>query len=133
MDLLIFKKLFLSYFFCLSFWIYFCFLVTETSLHSTIHSDYFPPEVITYDQWVLLKPEPKGVFSGWIKGAFRSGKKEMQESIHQKLNFTLSTAPMWDRFAALCLIFLYSCSLVMSAFFLHCCVLGQNVISSSLY
>ncbi|KAB5529756.1 hypothetical protein DKX38_019837 [Salix brachista] len=63
----------------------------------TIHSDYFPPEVITYDQWILLKPEPKGVFSGWVKGAFRSGKKEMQESIHQKLNFTLSTAPMWDR------------------------------------
>ncbi|KAJ6763280.1 hypothetical protein OIU79_023928 [Salix purpurea] len=71
-------------------------VLPNPKLH-TIHSDYFPPEVITYDQWVLLKPEPKGVFSGWIKGAFRSGKKEMQESIHQKLNFTLSTAPMWDR------------------------------------
>ncbi|CAK7333655.1 unnamed protein product [Dovyalis caffra] len=62
-----------------------------------IHSGYFPSEVITYDQWVQLKPEPKGLFSGWIKGAFRGGKKEMQESIHQKLNFTLGTAPMWDR------------------------------------
>ncbi|XP_050253779.1 uncharacterized protein LOC126699847 [Quercus robur] len=37
------------------------------------------------------------MFSGWIKGAFCGGKKEMQESIHQKLNFTLSTATMWDR------------------------------------
>jgi len=116
----------------ISIWIYLCFLVTESSLCSTIHSGYFPPEVITYDQWVLLKPEPKGLFSGWIKGAFRGGKKEMQESIHQKLNFTLRTAPMWDRFAAPCLRFLYSCSLVMSAFFLHCCVFGQKVISSSL-
>ncbi|KAF9670428.1 hypothetical protein SADUNF_Sadunf13G0067900 [Salix dunnii] len=71
-------------------------VLPNPKLH-TIHSDYFPPEVITYDQWVLLKPEPKGLFSGWIKGAFRSGRKEMQESIHQKLNFTLSTAPMWDR------------------------------------
>jgi hypothetical protein len=109
-----------------------CFLVSETSLRSTIRSGYFPPEVITYDQWVLLKPEPKGLFSGWKKGSFSGGKKEMQESMHQKLNFTLSTAPVWDRFAALCLRFLYSCSLVMSAFFLHCCVFGQKVISSSL-
>lgn len=45
-----------------------------------------------------MKPEPKSLFSGWMKGAFRGGKKEMQESIHQKLNFILSTAPMWDRF-----------------------------------
>lgn len=37
------------------------------------------------------------MFSGWIKGAFRGGKKEMEESIQQKLNFVLSTAPMWDR------------------------------------
>ncbi|KAL6223916.1 hypothetical protein ACLB2K_002773 [Fragaria x ananassa] len=29
-------------------------------------------------------------------GAFRGGKKEMQESIHQQLDFILSTAPMWD-------------------------------------
>ncbi|KAG6750916.1 hypothetical protein POTOM_045431 [Populus tomentosa] len=71
-------------------------VLPNPNLH-TIHSGYFPPEVITHDQWVLLKPEPKGLFSGWIKGAFRGGKKEMQESIHQKLNFTLRTAPMWDR------------------------------------
>ncbi|KAF5442565.1 hypothetical protein F2P56_035209 [Juglans regia] len=57
----------------------------------------FPSEVITYDQWVQQKRESKNMFSGWLKGAFRSGKKEMQESIHQKLNFILSTAPMWDR------------------------------------
>ncbi|XP_050225987.1 uncharacterized protein LOC126675391 [Mercurialis annua] len=63
----------------------------------TLHSNYFPPEVITHEQWVQLKPEPKSMLSGWIKGAFRGGKKEMQESIHEKLNFTLSTAPMWDR------------------------------------
>ncbi|KAJ4827666.1 hypothetical protein Tsubulata_017676 [Turnera subulata] len=64
----------------------------------TIHSGYFPSEVITYDQWAQLKPEPKGMLTGWIKGALGGGgKKEAQESIHQKLTFTLSTAPMWDR------------------------------------
>lgn len=57
----------------------------------------FPPEVIPYDEWIKLKPGPRNMFSGWIKGAFGSGKKEMQESMHQNLNFTLSTAPMWDR------------------------------------
>ncbi|XP_041015861.1 uncharacterized protein LOC121258419 isoform X2 [Juglans microcarpa x Juglans regia] len=62
-----------------------------------IPSSDFPSEVITYDQWVQQKRESKNMFSGWLKGAFRSGKKEMQESIHQKLNFILSTAPMWDR------------------------------------
>ncbi|KAI8007833.1 hypothetical protein LOK49_LG07G00041 [Camellia lanceoleosa] len=62
-----------------------------------IHSDYFPSEVVTYEQWIQLKPELKGMFSNWIKGAFRGGKKEIQESIHQKLNFILSTAPTWDR------------------------------------
>lgn len=84
---------------------------------STIHSDYFPSEVITYDQWMQLKPEPKSMFSGWIKGAFRGGKKEMQESIHQKLNFTLSTAPMWDRFVVPSLRFSYSCSSDVIIFF----------------
>ncbi|XP_041015860.1 uncharacterized protein LOC121258419 isoform X1 [Juglans microcarpa x Juglans regia] len=64
---------------------------------SIIPSSDFPSEVITYDQWVQQKRESKNMFSGWLKGAFRSGKKEMQESIHQKLNFILSTAPMWDR------------------------------------
>ncbi|WCJ27773.1 hypothetical protein M5689_009498 [Euphorbia peplus] len=62
----------------------------------TIHPGNFPSEVITYDQWVELKPEPKNLFSGWMKGV-RSGKKDMQESIHEKLNFVLGTAPMWDR------------------------------------
>lgn len=63
----------------------------------TLQPNTFPSEVITHDQWTQLKPEPKSMFSGWIKGAFRGGKKEMQESIEQKLNFILSTAPMWDR------------------------------------
>ncbi|CAL5408091.1 unnamed protein product [Camellia sinensis] len=64
--------------------------------YNCIHSDYFPSEVVTYEQWIQLKPELKGMFSNWIKGAFRGGKKEIQESIHQKLNFILSTAPTWD-------------------------------------
>ncbi|KAF7149122.1 hypothetical protein RHSIM_Rhsim03G0223200 [Rhododendron simsii] len=59
--------------------------------------DHFPPEVLTYDQWLQLKPEPKSLFSGWIKGSFRGGKKEMQESMHQNLNFIIATAPTWDR------------------------------------
>ncbi|PON77564.1 Nuclease-related domain, NERD [Parasponia andersonii] len=63
----------------------------------TIQSSSFPSEVITYDQWVQLKSEAKGMFSGWIKGAFRGGKKETQESIQQNLSFILSTAPVWDR------------------------------------
>ncbi|KAM7280157.1 hypothetical protein ACFE04_007291 [Oxalis oulophora] len=57
----------------------------------------FPAEVVTYEQLVNLKPEGKSLFSGWIKGAFSGGKKEMQESIHEKLIFNLSTAPTWDR------------------------------------
>ncbi|CAI9768129.1 unnamed protein product [Fraxinus pennsylvanica] len=64
---------------------------------SAIHSDVFPPEVITYDQWTQLKPEQKSLLSGWIKGAFHSAKKKMQESLNEKLCSTLSTAPMWDR------------------------------------
>ncbi|XP_022878038.1 uncharacterized protein LOC111396017 isoform X2 [Olea europaea var. sylvestris] len=63
---------------------------------STIQS-VFPPEVITYDQWTQLKPEQKSMLSGWIKGAFCSAKKEMQESLNKKLCSSLSTAPMWDR------------------------------------
>jgi len=74
-----------------------CKVVLPNPKFCTIQSSSFSSEVITYDQWVQLKPEPKSMFSGWIKGAFCGGKKEMQESIHQKLNFTLSTAPMWDR------------------------------------
>lgn len=63
----------------------------------TIHSNYFPPEVITYNDWVELKPEQKSIFSGLIKGAFGAGKKEMQESINQRIDFVLGTAPAWDR------------------------------------
>nr|GMC98706.1 Plasma membrane isoform 1 [Ipomoea batatas] len=63
----------------------------------TTDTDFFPSEVITYDQWIQLKPEHRSRLSGWIKGAFQSGKKDMQESMQEKLNFILSTAPMWDR------------------------------------
>nr|GMC96509.1 Plasma membrane isoform 1 [Ipomoea batatas] len=63
----------------------------------TTHTDFFPSEVITYDQWIQLKPEHRSRLSGWIKGAFQSGKKDMQESMQEKFNFILSTAPMWDR------------------------------------
>lgn len=65
--------------------------------HNLVPLDYFPPEVITYEQWAQLKPESKSTLSGWIKGAFRGAKKDMQETMHQQLNFVLSTAPMWDR------------------------------------
>lgn len=44
-----------------------------------------------------MKKEAKSTLTGWIKGAFSGGKKEMQESMQQKLSFILSTAPMWDR------------------------------------
>ncbi|KAK6936518.1 Nuclease-related domain, NERD [Dillenia turbinata] len=63
----------------------------------TIYSNYFPPEVIPYEQLIQLKPEPRSMFSGWIKGALRGGKKEMQESMQQRINFVLGTAPTWDR------------------------------------
>ncbi|KAE8699282.1 Plasma membrane isoform 4 [Hibiscus syriacus] len=36
------------------------------------------------------------MFPGWIKSAFRGGKKEMQESFHEQHNFILSTAPMME-------------------------------------
>ncbi|GLT72765.1 hypothetical protein SLA2020_446690 [Shorea laevis] len=74
-----------------------CKVVLPNPKLRTIPSGKFSSEVITYDQWVQMKPEPKSMISGWIKGAFRGGKKEMQESIHQKLDFILSTAPIWDR------------------------------------
>ncbi|KAL6132370.1 hypothetical protein ACLB2K_070741 [Fragaria x ananassa] len=74
-----------------------CKVILSNPKVCTIQSSSFPSEIITYDQWVQMKPEPKSMLSGWMKGAFRGGKKEMQESIHQKLDFILSTAPMWDR------------------------------------
>ncbi|KAK8628013.1 hypothetical protein V6N13_063726 [Hibiscus sabdariffa] len=73
-----------------------CKVVIPNPKFRTVYKN-LPSEVITYDQWVQLKPEPKSMFSGWIKSAFRSGKKEIQESFHQQLNFILSTAPTWDR------------------------------------
>ncbi|KAJ1391211.1 Nuclease-related domain, NERD [Sesbania bispinosa] len=57
----------------------------------------FPPEVITHEQWVQLKPGPKSMLSSWVKSAFRGGKKDIQESVSQNLEFVLSTAPIWDR------------------------------------
>ncbi|KAM7499881.1 hypothetical protein LguiA_024295 [Lonicera macranthoides] len=74
-----------------------CKVVFPNPNFRTIESSYFPSEVITYEQWMKMKPESKTTFPGWIKGAFRGGKKEMQESIQQNLSFILSTAPMWDR------------------------------------
>ncbi|KAB2069687.1 hypothetical protein ES319_A08G108800v1 [Gossypium barbadense] len=53
--------------------------------------------VITYDQWVQLEREPKGMIFGWVNGAFCGGKKEMHDSFHQQLNFILSTTFIWDR------------------------------------
>lgn len=72
-----------------------CKIVCPNPNFRSIHPDYFPPEVVTYEQWTQLKPERKSI-SGWIKGALRGDKKEMQESV-QNLGFILSTAPMWDR------------------------------------
>ncbi|KAJ8537027.1 hypothetical protein K7X08_035428 [Anisodus acutangulus] len=72
-----------------------CKVICSNPNFRTIVSDSFPAEVITYDDWIQLKPE-SNMLSGWIKGAFRGGKK-MQESRYEKLNLVLSTAPMWDR------------------------------------
>ncbi|VVB10676.1 unnamed protein product [Arabis nemorensis] len=71
-----------------------CKVVIPNPNFRTIHA--FPSEVITYEEWQQLKPVSRSILSGWVKGAFGTG-KEMQESSHQKLNFILGTAPMWDR------------------------------------
>lgn len=42
------------------------------------------------------------MLSGWVKSAFNSGKKGMQESGIQNLDFVLSTAPIWDRLVTIC-------------------------------
>ena len=63
-------------------------------IFSTMHA--FPSEVITYEEWQHLKPVSRNILSGWVKGAFSSG-KEMHDSSHQKLNFILGSAPVWDR------------------------------------
>ncbi|KAK4734869.1 hypothetical protein R3W88_009130 [Solanum pinnatisectum] len=73
-----------------------CKVICSNPNFRTTDSDSFPSEVITYDQWIQLKPE-SNMLSGWIKGAFHGGKKDVQESIREKLNLVLSTAPMWDR------------------------------------
>jgi hypothetical protein len=94
---------------------------------STIHSSYFSSEVITYNQLVQLKPEPKSIISGWIKGAFRGGKKEMQESIHQKLDFILTTAPIWDRCVA---IYALKFDVYIVCIFLYLCVYCQILVDN---
>ncbi|CAA7411026.1 unnamed protein product [Spirodela intermedia] len=60
-------------------------------------SIYSVPEVITHDKWSDLKPEGRSGFPLWIKDAFRGGKGDSPDGIYQKLQFILSTAPMWDR------------------------------------
>lgn len=63
-----------------------------------IHSDSFPPEVITYDHWKQLKSEQSKFYPAWIKGVLLHGRKDkMQESFSEKLNSVLSTAPISDR------------------------------------
>ncbi|KAH0919567.1 hypothetical protein HID58_027227 [Brassica napus] len=71
-----------------------CKVVIPNPNFRTMHA--FPSEVITYEEWKHLKPVSRKTLSGWVKGALWTG-KEMQESSHQKLNFILGTAPMWDR------------------------------------
>ncbi|CAN7122599.1 unnamed protein product [Brassica rapa subsp. narinosa] len=71
-----------------------CKVVIPNPNFRTMHA--FPSEVITYEEWQHLKPVSRNILSGWVKGAFSSG-KEMQDSSHQKLNFILGSAPVWDR------------------------------------
>ncbi|CAN8307858.1 unnamed protein product [Cochlearia groenlandica] len=71
-----------------------CKVVIPNPNFRTIHS--FPSEIITYEVWQHLKPLSRNNLSGWVKGAFNTG-KEMHESSHRKINFILGTAPMWDR------------------------------------
>ncbi|XP_076926035.1 uncharacterized protein LOC143589065 [Bidens hawaiensis] len=65
----------------------------------TSHPYYFPPEVVTYKQWALLKRVKRSLL-GWIKGSLplcNCEKNKIKKSIQQKLGFILNTAPMWDR------------------------------------
>ncbi|WZZ32406.1 uncharacterized protein LOC106346996 [Brassica napus] len=71
-----------------------CKVVIPNPNFRTMHA--FPSEVITYEEWQHLKPVSRNILSGWVKGAFSSG-KEMHDSSHQKLNFILGSAPVWDR------------------------------------
>ncbi|THU74543.1 hypothetical protein C4D60_Mb04t34480 [Musa balbisiana] len=52
-------------------------------------------EVVSFDKWRELKPEPRSGLSNWIKGAV--GKSDMQDGFCEKLHFILGTSPMWDR------------------------------------
>lgn len=71
---------------------------------SPVHSDSFPPEVITYDHWKQLKSEQSKLYPAWIKGVLLHGRKDkMQESLSEKLNSVLSTAPISDR--CVCVVF----------------------------
>ncbi|KAL8151312.1 hypothetical protein V2J09_021120 [Rumex salicifolius] len=72
-------------------------VITPNPKCRSLNSENFPPEVITHDQWVHMKPESRNMLSGWIKGAFKGGKKESQESVKNQLNFAIRTAPMWDK------------------------------------
>ncbi|KZV41085.1 hypothetical protein F511_14061 [Dorcoceras hygrometricum] len=77
---------------------YLCFkVICANPNFRAIRSGSFPPEVITYDQWMQLKPEQKNAGSGWLKGAFLGGKKKNQESFSEKINSVLSTSPVLDR------------------------------------
>ncbi|KAG6518359.1 uncharacterized protein LOC122056499 [Zingiber officinale] len=51
-------------------------------------------EVVTSDKWNELKPESASGLSNWIKGAV--GKNDRTDWF-EKLQFILSTSPMWDR------------------------------------
>ncbi|KAJ4909958.1 hypothetical protein Rs2_04579 [Raphanus sativus] len=72
-----------------------CKVVIPNPNFRTMHA--FPSEVITYEEWQHLKPVSRNILSGWVKGAFSSTGKETQDSPHQKLNFVLGSAPVWDR------------------------------------
>ncbi|CAL9089341.1 unnamed protein product [Musa textilis] len=52
-------------------------------------------EVVSFDKWRELKPEPRSGLSNWIKGAV--GKSDTQDGLCEKLHFILSTSPKWDR------------------------------------
>lgn len=74
-----------------------CKVICPNPTFRSIHANSFPPEVITHDQWVQLKPKGRNMLYGWIEGALHSGKKESLGTLWHKLDYILSTAPMWDR------------------------------------
>jgi hypothetical protein len=63
-----------------------------------VQSNNLTSEVITYEQWMEMKPESHKMFSRLIKGvSFCGWKKETKEVVQRNLTIALSTAPMWDR------------------------------------